>query len=124
MYINLTSIEMFRIRRVFVQRLLSHRSIVGIECFQAPINDVVKVRTNSTSTIVSRSRPTLSGPGPTRLPAAVAPPKDTKLFSSLPSLSDDDVKRKVEEITDKYKEAMDLLDDVVSEDLSCWHVLC
>lgn len=80
------------------------------------------VATRATSqlrTILCRSRPppvaqTLSPIS--RLPATGRHLPTVRLFSSELNLTDNVVQKKVEEISEKFKEAMELLDDAVSKD--------
>lgn len=93
---------MLRLRSVIVQQL-------SARCFTGRFyNTAVRGRA-SYFYPKSRSRPSSAIP-PSRLPGAC------RHMSSISSLNNNDVQKRVEDISDKFKEAMELLEDAVSTD--------
>lgn len=105
---------MIQLRNVFPRFFLATRlvsSTTGPHSFR---NAAVISATSRIQKILSRSRPPLGEDvcPISRLPAAVNHgPSATRYFSSEKNLDDAEIKRKVEDISGKFKEAMDLLDD-------------
>lgn len=110
--------EMIRYRNIVVQQFSCRSFFKSMNVTLSSSHTTVTSLASRLHVVLSRSRtPEQTVNFVSRLPAS-----RICLFSSASGLKDDEIQRKVEDVSEKFKEAMELLDDAVSSchaSLSC-----